>query len=123
VLTWLGFSAERMLCAMDSAGVLSGVTPVLGWGVTPLLQTKTVGKLLFVFRFWIANTCVVAQVRGAHTAQCGVGSVSQQHRTMYAACMLQQCARVAPHSWLSQLVRMHTATASSGKSHAAAALL
>jgi hypothetical protein len=43
---------------MDSAGVLSGVTPVLGWGVTPLLQTKTVGKNFSKF----ANNLLTAQV-------------------------------------------------------------
>ena len=34
---------HRMLCVMDSAGAIAGVTPVLGWGLTPLLLTRPPG--------------------------------------------------------------------------------
>ncbi|CAN0370008.1 unnamed protein product, partial [Discosporangium mesarthrocarpum] len=66
-LTWLGFSDDLMAVAMDSLGLLTGLTQSLGWRWAPLLDTLSVSKNK-EDRFWpigvVTGKLLAANLKG-----------------------------------------------------------
>ncbi|CAM9947064.1 unnamed protein product, partial [Choristocarpus tenellus] len=66
-LTWLGLSDDLMVVAMDSTGLLMGLTQSLGWRWMPLLDTLSVSKNK-QDRFWpvgvVTGKLLAANLKG-----------------------------------------------------------